>query len=223
MGFVAFAEEQTQTLRLAVRQVQLARCFGEVDERYILLCCYDFHRLHVTHGGVTGRQALVLVENTVLDLGELITEVVLTITADFITVEIRTADRTYQDRRNTHRTCLIDEMTQHLAIGGLRVRTACIGRSRETVGCTISSVLQVVHTVGHGTLVVVSKLDDEVVSCAHLALYGRPISSSGVETTGVGSRLTTVINCDESRIEERTEVHTPASFIRRTLIILRHR
>ena len=68
-----------------------------------------------------------------------------------------------------------------------------------------------------------SKLDDEVVSCAHLALYGRPISSSGVEATGVGSRLTTVINCDESRIEERTEVHTPTSFVRRTLIILRHR
>ena len=97
MGFVAFAEEQTQTLRLAVRQVQLARCFGEVDERYILRFSYLTHSVYITHRGVTGRQTLVLVQHTVLNLGEFIAEVMLTVSADVVTLEIRTAYRSDQD------------------------------------------------------------------------------------------------------------------------------
>ena len=89
------------------------------------------------------------------------------------------------------------------------------------IGC----VLEVIQA-GEVTVVafvVVSKLDDEVVACTHLALDRRPISSPGVETAGVGTGLTSVVDSDESRIEERSEVHTPTAFVGGRFVILRHR
>ena len=98
MGLVAGAEEQAQTLALAIREVELAGSVGEVDERHVLLCRYDTHRLHITHREVGSRNALVLLEFTVLDLSELITEVVLAFAGDVIAAEISTADRAHEHR-----------------------------------------------------------------------------------------------------------------------------
>ena len=88
---------------------------------------------------------------------------------------------------------------------------------------TIRRILEVVHTVGDGAFIIMGELDEQVVAGVHLGLDRGPIGGAGVETPGVGSGLATVIDSNECRIEERTEVHTPAPLVRRTLIVLRHR
>ena len=147
----------------------------------------------------------------------------LTVSLDIISLEIRAADRSYQHRCHTYFPCLIDERTQHIAISRLRVRTACIGRRRQTMLLAIRRVLEVIHTIGHGSLIIMRELDQQVIAGMHLALESRPIRRTGVESTGVGTGLAFVIDCHKRRIEERTEVHTPASLVRRTLVVLRHR
>ena len=146
----------------------------------------------------------------------------LAVSLDVIALEISTAYRTCQDRRHAQRTRFVNEQTQVVAIGGLRVRAACIGRSRKTFLLAISCILLIVHAIGYRSFVIMRELDDEVVALAHLALDGSPISSAVVETTGVGTGLTAVIHCDIRRIEERTEIHTPPSFVRGGFIILSH-
>ena len=88
----------------------------------------------------------------------------------------------------------------------------------------ISRILQIVQTgeIGVITFVIMRELDDEVVALVHLVLDGCPIGSAGIETTGVGTGLTAIVNCDIRRIEERTEIHTPPSLVGGGFIILSH-
>ena len=89
----------------------------------------------------------------------------------------------------------------------------------------IGSVLEVIQAgeVTVVTFVVMGKLDKQVVACTHLALHGGPVGGAVVETTGVGTGLTSVVDSDKSGIEERSEVHTPTAFVGSRFVVLRHR
>ena len=63
-------------------------------------------------------------------------------------------------------------------------------------------------------LVVMSELDNEVVTRLHLGADERPEVFSLVERTRTGTRLTTVVDPDGVRQEESLEIHTPPSLRR---------
>ena len=171
MRLVTGAEKQVQALGLSIGEVQLTGSLRQVDERHVFLFCHDAHRLYVTHTQVGSRNTLVLVQYTVLDLGELIAQVMTTVPLDVAAAEIGAADRCNQDRVYAQRTCLVDERTQVIAIGRLRIGASCIRRCRQTVGCAVLSILQVIHSVGNGSFIIVGKLDQQVIAGTHLTLH----------------------------------------------------
>ena len=140
---------------------------------------------------------------------------------DLSVLKIGPADRRHQDRRHAHLACLVDELTQVRFIRRVRLRTAHIGQgvlSFRTQACVLD-----IHIFAFAFLVIMRKLNDEVVPCAHLLLDARPQVLRLIERTRARAALTAVIHLHTVGIKEHLQVHAPTAFGRCGRLVTRHR
>ena len=129
---------------------------------------------------------------------------------DLSVLKIGAADRRHQDRRHAFLTCLADIGAQKLLVGRVGLCATHVGQRVLAFGTQLG-VLDI-HIFSLAFLVVVGKLNNEVVAGVHLCLYGWPEVVCLVERTRARTRFAAVIHFDRICVKESLQVHSPSAF-----------
>ena len=140
---------------------------------------------------------------------------------DLSVLEIGAADRRHQDRRHAFLACLADIGAQELLIGRVGLCAAHVGQCILAFGTQLG-VLDI-HIFSLAFLVVVGKLNNEVVAGVHLCLYGWPEVVCLVERTSARPRFAAVVYLYRIGIKECLQVHAPSAFGRSRRFVFAHR
>ena len=128
MGRVVVAKEVGNAVCLTILYIHVGGKGGEVYKGHIVvLVCHIARLYHIVIGVIAGRHAVALGQCLAVAQGEVVAQVVPSISANISVGEILSADGTHHNGLHSHGLCLVDVFPDVVLVGARGSGTAVIG------------------------------------------------------------------------------------------------